>query len=94
MLMVADAANGPDVSLLTQYGVLGLFAIIMIYIIAKMYNRETKRADACADQVEKLNEFIRDKVIPALTSAAEVLKEHVDIDRDILVELRRIRGDQ
>lgn len=76
--MFAEGAVPDPSGQLLQYGILGIFACLMIYALGKFFKimqesskRETARADRAEEQNRLLNEMIRDKVIPELTRAAD-----------------------
>jgi hypothetical protein len=56
--------------------------------MAKAYEREAARADELAGKVESLNAWIRDSAVPALVAATQANKDHAEVDRDLLSELR------
>jgi hypothetical protein len=62
-------AGSFDVGVLAQYGVLGIFAVILIFFAKGAHQRERDRADRLEEENKRLNTAIQDKVIPALESA-------------------------
>lgn len=83
MLLVAEEFN---FTTLSQYGVLGIFAILMITFIRTMYKRETDRADSLAQENRDLHEYMREKVIPALISVTATMEDA----STLLVEMHAI----
>lgn len=74
-----SADTGMDV--LAQYGVLGVFAILLIAFARISYKRETDRADRLEAEVVRLNNMIIERVIPALTSAAAAVEDATELMR-------------
>jgi hypothetical protein len=72
---LAPAGGGTDLSALTQYGVLGVFAILLIFFAQTAYKREVNRADRLENEVNRLNALIADKAIPGLTLATQTMEE-------------------
>lgn len=82
--ILAEAAADPvNLGILAQYGVLGLVAA-GLFVFAKIsYKRETERADRLEAEVTRLNNLIINRVIPALTSAAQAVEEATILLRDM-----------
>ena len=85
--IATDAA--PDMSILAQYGVLGIFAILLVAFARTSYKRETDRSDRLEAEVSRLNEVIAEKCIPALVTATAALEESAELLRDIQRERER-----
>lgn len=83
-----------DLSILAQYGVLGVFAILLIIFAKTAYKRETERADRLEQEVLRLNQLIQDKHIPALESATYALKEATDALQKVKWDQQRDRDDR
>jgi hypothetical protein len=89
-----------DLGVLAQYGVLGVFALLLILFARVSYKRETDRADRLEAEVVRLNNLIIDRVIPALGSATSVVEDATDLLRsmqrerefDRAREARRLAG--
>lgn len=80
-IWAADA--GPaDLAALTQYGVLGVLAAILIVFARLAYKRETDRADRLEAELNRLNTSIQEKAIPALLAAATAIEECTELLRD------------
>jgi len=73
--MAEEATAGADLAALTQYGVLGIFAGLLILFARVSYKRETDRSDRLEQEVFRLNNIIQEKVIPALQSSARAVEE-------------------
>lgn len=82
-----------DISVLAQYGVLGVFAILLVVFANSTYRRETTRADRLEAEVLRLNALIQEKHIPALEAAAHALKEATEVMRDLQRDRERARED-
>jgi hypothetical protein len=97
LLTAALAAEGastsePNYAVLGQYGVLGVFAVILIWFAKFMINRETARADRLEAEVLRLNNVIAEKVIPALMSATMAVSESTEMLRDHQRDMRTNYG--
>jgi len=88
VLAAAAAGEGPDYSVLAQYGVLGVFATLLVWFAKFMISRETARADRLESEVVRLNSVIQEKVIPALMSATGAVEESTEMLRDLQRDLR------
>lgn len=73
--MLAAGSSGIDIGVLAQYGVLGIFAMLLVWFAKGAYQRETTRADRIEEDNKRLNDIIRDRVIPALTSATKAVEQ-------------------
>ena len=80
-----------DLGVLAQYGVLGVFAILLILFARVSYKRETDRSDRLEAEVVRLNNLIIDKVIPALSSATNAVEDATELLRSMQRELERER---
>lgn len=99
----AAAGTGPDADLgiLAQYGVLGVFAVVLLLFARISYRRETERADRLEAEVIRLNNLIIDRAVPALTAAAQAAEEATHLMRELQREremnsrapVRRVRED-
>ena len=94
-LLLAAADEGPGVGVLAQYGVLGIFAALLLVFARTSYKRETDRADRLEADVRRLNDTIQEKVIPALMSATRAAEESAaliaDLQRERMI-LARMKG--
>jgi hypothetical protein len=88
---LAAAANtgGADIGMLANYGVLGLFAIILLGFGFKAWQRETARGDRLEEELKHKNVMLLERVIPALTTAALAVKESQELVRDMAEERNR-----
>lgn len=84
----AEQSGEPNYAILGQYGVLGVFALILIWFAKFMINRETARADRLEQEVLRLNNVIAEKVIPALMSATGAVEESTEMLRDMQRDMR------
>jgi hypothetical protein len=88
MFWWTQAATDPgaepvDLGILAQYGVLGVFAIVLLLFARISYRRETERADRLEAEVIRLNNLIIDRAVPALTAAAQAAEEATQLLRDL-----------
>jgi hypothetical protein len=88
LLTATEDAGGPNLAVLGQYGVLGVFAILLVWFAKFMINRETARADRLEAEVVRLNNTIQEKVIPALMSATGAVEESTEMLRDMQRDFR------
>lgn len=82
-LAVEGGGEGPNLAVLGQYGVLGVFAVLLVWFAKFMIARETARADRLEAEVVRLNNTIQEKVIPALMSATGAVEESTEMLRDM-----------
>lgn len=68
---------------LTEYGVLGIFVIVLLTFASLAYKRELSRSDRLEAEVLRLNRLIQEKHIPALEHASQALKDASDVLRDL-----------
>lgn len=88
---VAEATSDPiNLGILAQYGLLGFVAAGAIVFGRVSYKREIDRSDRLEAEVTRLNtviierdNMIIDRVIPALTSAVQVVEEATRLLRDM-----------
>jgi hypothetical protein len=93
------AESGVDIALLAQYGVLGIFAAMLVLFARVSYRREVERADRLEEDNRRLNSVVQDKIIPALELARRAVEESgalllaMQRDRDVreLVDQRNRR---
>ncbi len=88
LLAAEDGGSGSDLAVLGQYGVLGVFAVLLIWFAKFMIGRETARADRLEAEVLRLNTTIQEKVIPALMSATGAVEESTEMLRDLQRDMR------
>jgi hypothetical protein len=88
MILAASGDGGPDLATLGQYGVLGVFAILLVWFAKFMIGRETTRADRLEAEVVRLNNIMLEKVIPALMSATGAVEESTELLRDLQRDMR------
>ncbi len=98
-LLAAAADAGDPLSLLLQYGVLGVFAALLVIYARGSITRERERGDQAAQQVTELNDFIRNEMLPKQTEAtllhkqvAEVLEEAIQLLTEMKIRDSLQRG--
>lgn len=100
---VSEAASDPiNLGILAQYGLLGFVAAGAIIFGRVSYKREIDRSDRLEAEVNRLNSviierdnMIIDRVIPALTSAVQVVEEATRLLREMqhAQEINLMRSD-
>lgn len=74
---------------LLQYGILGVFAVLLILFAQTLLKREQQRGDASAAEVIRLNTIMQEKTIPALIAAtqaiaaAQTILQQIQYQRDV-----------
>jgi hypothetical protein len=86
--MAEASGEEPNYAVLGQYGVLGVFAVLLVWFAKLMIGRETARADRLEAEVVRLNNTIQEKVIPALMSATGAVEESTEMIRDLQRDMR------
>lgn len=72
--------NSSDpLQMLLQYGVLGIFAVLMIVYTRGSIAREREKSDEATAQVQELNSFIRDELLPKQVEATLVYKQVAEV---------------
>lgn len=87
---LAAESGGVDLGVLAQYGVLGVFAILLILFARISYKRETDRSDRLEAEVKRLNDLIQEKAIPALMSATGAVEESAAMMRAMQIREREV----
>lgn len=84
------AESADPIGILLQYGVLGVFAVLLILYAKGSIAREQQRTERAEQQVKELNEFIRKELLPKQIEGnllsqqvAEVLGQAVELIADI-----------
>lgn len=72
-------AGGLDFTIFAQYGVLGVFAGMLVWFAKGAHQRERERGDRMEAEVQRLHALILDRVIPALTSATKAAEESTEL---------------
>lgn len=94
------AASDPLLTLV-QYGALGVIVVLLVLYTRGSVTRERERSDKAETTVEKLNDFIRNEMLPKQVEAtllhkqvAEVLEEAIQLITEMKVRdsLRRQQG--
>lgn len=75
MQFLAAAADPDFLSPLLQYGVLGVFAGLLVIFTRGSITREREKYDAAQEQIDKLNEFIRTELLPKQVETALLHKQ-------------------
>lgn len=82
MLAASDSTGlGLDLNVFLQYGVLGVISALLIWFAKGAYQRERDRADRGEEEARRLNELIRDRVLPVLASATTSVQESAELLR-------------
>lgn len=72
-----------------QYGAIGAFLAVMIALAYQLIKREQVRADALAAEVQRLNNVMMEKTVPALVeatkavTAAQSILQSIQYQKDI-----------
>lgn len=85
---LAAAEGGVDIGGLAQYGVLGIFAILLILFARISYKRETDRSDRAEAEIARLNAWLQEKAIPALLASARANEDSQELLREMYQSLR------
>lgn len=95
-----QTASDP-LALLLQYGVLGIFAVLLILYTRGSITRERESKDRSDEQVRELNDFIRNELLPKQVEAtllhkqvAEVLEEAIQLITEMKIRDGISRGEQ
>lgn len=99
LVLAATAVTSSDpLQLLLQYGVLGIFAVLLIMYTRGSIARERDKYDQAQAQVEKLNEFIRTELLPKQVETAmlyrqvaEALEQAVQIIQEMKIRQSVLR---
>jgi hypothetical protein len=86
---VIPETAGPDLGVLGNYGVLGLFTLVLLGFGLRAWQREITRADRLETELREKNQVIQDKVVPALTTAAAAVQQSADLLRELTEERER-----
>jgi hypothetical protein len=89
MILSGTAATGPDLGILANYGVLGLFTLILLGFGLRAWQREIGRADRLEDELREQQKTMVERVIPALVAATAAMEESAQITRQIAEERER-----
>lgn len=85
----------PYLAPLLQYGVLGVFAILLIVFARTLLKREQDRSDTSAAEVIRLNTLMQEKIIPALVTAtnaivaSQTILQAIQYQRDVEVAIAK-----
>ena len=89
----STAATTDPIQLLLQYGVLGIFAALLLMYARGSIAREREKTDQAMLQVKELNEFIRSELLPKQVEATLLHKQVAEVLEDAvkLMSEARIR---
>lgn len=100
-LAVAASTPSDPLTLLLQYGVLGIFAVLLIMYTRGSINREREKGDRAEATVKELNDFIRNELLPKQVETtilhkqvAEVLEEAIQLITEMKIRDNINRQDQ
>jgi hypothetical protein len=85
------AAPGDPLSLLLQYGVLGIFAILLIMYARSSIGRDREKADRAEQHVRELNDFIRSELLPKQVEATLLHKQVTEVLHQAIELLTEVR---
>lgn len=87
--------TGAGVAELANYGVLGVFAAVLLIFAQRQVRREQDRADRLETRLAAKDDAMQEKVIPALEAASVAVQAATDLlrqfqrDREIEAARRR-----
>ena len=87
--MSGAATTGPDLGILANYGVLGLFTLILLGFGLRAWQREIGRADRLENELREQQKTMVERVIPALVAATAAMEESAQITRQVAEERER-----
>ena len=80
MFWAAAGADTTDpVLALVQYGALGVIVILLVIYTRGSVTRERQRTDKAEQQGDKLNEYIRDELLPKMGESASLYKQVAEV---------------
>lgn len=88
-------SSGPDWTGLAQYGVLGLVVLAFIFgkiVPGYIYERRVEEHRAAVAENQRLEETIKERVIPALVKSTDVMGQVLQLLSDIEKPPRRRAG--
>lgn len=98
MLAGTTPAGGGGSSIsqdLVGYGAVGVFAAVflafLLWLARTAIDRERARADAAEAREQKLNESMREQVIPVLTRVTDVSARVLEVLPELVSELKSLR---
>lgn len=89
MLFAAAGVAGPDLGVLANYGVLGLFTLILLGFGLRAWQREIARADRLEADLREQHRLMVDKVVPALAAASAALDQSARLIQEAADERER-----
>ena len=90
--IATDATTTDPIDLLLQYGVLGVFAILLIMYTRSSIKRELDKADRAEAQVKELNDFIRNELLPKQVEATILHKQVAEVLGDAVRIISEIKN--
>lgn len=72
-----------NVDALAQYGILGIFAGLMVLLVQRLLKREQDRSDKSDAEVVRLNGLFQEKILPLLITATNALEASQAVLKDI-----------
>lgn len=90
--LTAADDNPVNIAVLGQYGVLGIFAVLLILFARVSYKRETDRADRLEAENARLNTWVQEKAIPALLASARANEDSQALLQEMYQGLKDIYG--
>lgn len=93
MHLAADAptGSGDPITLLLQYGVLGIFAVLLIMYARGTIARDRDKTDRAEAHVKELNEFIRNELLPKQIEAMLLHKQVTEVLHQAIELLTEVR---
>lgn len=87
-----NSSNGPDWTGLAQYGVLGLVVLAFIFgkiVPGYIYERRVQEHSAAVAENQRLEETIKERVIPALVKSTDVMAQVLQLLAELDPKQRR-----
>lgn len=89
---ILAATASPDfLSPLLQYGVLGIFAGLLVIFTRGSITREREKYDQAQTQIDNLNEFIRKELLPKQVETAVLHKQVAETLEEALKVITEMR---
>lgn len=90
--LAADSGSVDPYATFAQYGVLGVIAFLLFMFARGAVTREREKSDQAEAQVQELNNFIRNELLPKQVEAtlvykqvAEVLEEAIQLITEVKI---------
>jgi hypothetical protein len=85
MSWLAQASTGDISAAFLQYGALGAIALLALFAVRVLFQREVKaldleraRADRMEDELRKINATVQERYVSTLTDATRVMSDLLD----------------